>query len=332
MLWKQMLDSRKMTPEDNNRSSVLAPFVKNVLKVVLVLTVLYFVWRQLALNWDEVAQYDWVINYSLLLLSVLLHLVTFVLFSSVWCFLISGFGYRVSLRHGFMVQYITNLGRYVPGKIWPVFGMLYLAKRIGVKEEAAVTSWVIAQVFAIPAAFLTGLACLLFLPETAAFETGSFVGLGVYLVAASSLVMSLLLLFAPNRMFYLFNIVLKLLKRSPVTFQLSIATAFKVYFGYFICWLCYGLSFWVFLQSIASGSDIPLIPSMGAFIIAYQVGYLAMFSPGGLGVRELVLSTLLMPYLGPLAAGVAVAARIWNILAEIMAFFTAWRIKASIKN
>ena len=71
---------------------------------------------------------------------------------------------------------------------------------------------------------------------------------------------------------------------------------------------------------------------MGVFIIAYQVGYLAMFSPGGLGVRELVLSTLLMPYLGPLAAGVAVAARIWNILAEIMAFFTAWRIKSSIKD
>ncbi len=326
------MDSKKIAPADSNRLSAFGPGVKGALKIVLVLTVLYFVWRQLTVNWDEVAHYDWVINYWLLLLSVALHLVTFVLFSSVWCFLISGFGYHVPLHHGFMVQYITNLGRYVPGKIWPVFGMLYLAKRIGVREEAAVTSWVIAQVFAIPAAFLAGLVCLFLLPETNAFEIGSFVNLGVYLVAASFLVMSLLLLFAPNRMFYLFNIVLKRLKRSPVTFQLSIATAFKVYFGYFICWLCYGLSFWVFLQSIASGSEIPLIPSMGAFIIAYQVGYLAMFSPGGLGIRELVLSSLLMPYLGPLAAGVAVAARIWNILAEIMAFFSAWRIKASIKD
>ena len=63
------------------------------------------------------------------------------------------------------------------------------------------------------------------------------------------------------------------------------------------------------------------------FVLSYQIGYLAFFSPGGLGVRELVMSTLLAPSLGPIAVGVAVAARLWNFIAEALAVLIAWLIR-----
>ena len=70
-----------------------------------------------------------------------------------------------------------------------------------------------------------------------------------------------------------------------------------------------------------------MIPSIGAFIIAYQLGYLAFFAPGGIGVRELVLTTILVPFLGPIAASVSIAARLWNMTTEIIAALICTLIK-----
>jgi uncharacterized membrane protein YbhN (UPF0104 family) len=72
---------------------------------------------------------------------------------------------------------------------------------------------------------------------------------------------------------------------------------------------------------------IPPVVGIGSFILAYVIGYLAVFSPGGLGVRELVLIAILSPYFGPLTAGIAGIARVWNIISEIVSALIALAIK-----
>ena len=129
-----------MTETEINKSapasgSLLPRLIKNALKLILVVILLYFISKQVAHHWNAIIDYDWTINPWLLALSVVSHAVTFVLFSKVWCFIISGFGYRVKVRHGFKLAYISNLGRYLPGKFWTIFGMAYLARRLGIKEE-----------------------------------------------------------------------------------------------------------------------------------------------------------------------------------------------------
>ena len=48
------------------------------------------------------------------------------------------------------------------------------------------------------------------------------------------------------------------------------------------------------------------IASIGIFCLAYQVGYLTLFAPGGFGPRELVMGALLTPYFGPIAPAIAI--------------------------
>jgi uncharacterized membrane protein YbhN (UPF0104 family) len=57
------------------------------------------------------------------------------------------------------------------------------------------------------------------------------------------------------------------------------------------------------------------------------VGYLLLFAPGGFGPRELVLGTLLMPFIGPIAPAVAIIARLWSMLIETIAALIAVKIK-----
>ncbi len=53
---------------------------------------------------------------------------------------------------------------------------------------------------------------------------------------------------------------------------------------------------------------------------------------GGIGVRELALIGLLHPFLGPISAAVAVAARLWNMVVEIIAVIIAWRVPMPAEN
>ncbi len=298
-----------------------------VLKYVLIIVVVYFVGRKLADNWQEVAAYRWSINIYLLVLAVAAHILTFVLLARVWCFLISGFGFRVTLKQAFKISYIANLGRYIPGKIWQMFGMVYLARKIDISEEAAVASWALAQVYAVPAAFLACAVGLVFQPGMYSGYVSTLVGTGMYVAAAVIFIVSVLVTIVPDKTLLLFNALLRKFKRPEVSFRLDKKTALKVYFGYFICWLLFGFSFWLFLNAVIDNPQIPIMAGIVTFLLAYQVGYLTVFSPGGLGVRELVLTSLLTPFVGPVAAGVAVASRLWNMVSEIIAAAAAFKIK-----
>jgi uncharacterized membrane protein YbhN (UPF0104 family) len=54
---------------------------------------------------------------------------------------------------------------------------------------------------------------------------------------------------------------------------------------------------------------------------------LAIFTPGGLGARELVMIALLSPYMGASATGVAVVARVWSTIGDIIASVIALSLK-----
>lgn len=316
----------QMNRQESKRSGLRRAGVA-LLRIILTAVVVYFVGRQLVANWPALVAYRWKINYPLLVASFGMHLVTFALFAWVWCLLMRGFGYQVAFRHGFKVAYIANLGRYIPGRIWPVFGMVYFAKKINITKEAAVTSWGVAQLFAIPPSIALGLAVLALYPEMVSARLGSAFSRGLTIMGWLTLLVSLLLVFAPRLTLSGVNAVLKVLKRPGIQLNLPVPLALAIYFGYLFCWICYGVAFWLFVHAVAARPEIPLLACIGAFVIAYQVGYLAIVTPGGLGARELVLLGVLSPYLGSAAAGLAVLARIWNTVSDILASLLALKIK-----
>ena len=80
-----------------------------------------------------------------------------------------------------------------------------------------------------------------------------------------------------------------------------------------LTWLCYGASLYCVLRSIPSAEFVAVdaltiaLSSLGACAMAVVLGFVS-FLPGGAGVREVVLSTMLSPIVGPIAA---IAAAVW---------------------
>ena len=66
--------------------------------------------------------------------------------------------------------------------------------------------------------------------------------------------------------------------------------------------------------------DAFLLPlAIGTYVLAWIIGFLAFFTPGGLGVRETVLVLMLNLYLPVyISAVLAILSRVWWIIGELV--------------
>lgn len=294
-------------------------------QVLLAGTILYFVVRQVAHNWEAISAHDWQINWLLLIVSIAVGILTFFVLSSVWRVIINGFGHRLGAGEAFRIFYLSNLGRYIPGKVWQLFGVLYLAGKRGVPPEQAGASFALSQLFAIPASFLVYVLAVQVEPDLLT-DRIAILGSGTaWLITVAMIGICALVVLWPNRMLALVNYLLRRIGRAEVVFQLDKKVALGIFLGYCVAWILYGVAFWLFVRSVAPG--LGAIPAVGVFNASYQIGYLMLFAPGGLGPRELVMGILLTPFIGPLGPAIAILARLWAIAVETIAALMALAVK-----
>jgi uncharacterized membrane protein YbhN (UPF0104 family) len=85
-------------------------------------------------------------------------------------------------------------------------------------------------------------------------------------------------------------------------------------------WIAYGMAFWMLAKGIFGDTDLSVFQATGVFAAGYIVGLLALFAPGGVGVRELVFVALLAPVLGSGGAlALSIAARLLLTATEAIA-------------
>ena len=136
-----------------------------------------------------------------------------------------------------------------------------------------------------------------------------------------------MLIFAPQPIIRLANFFLKKFGRKPANFALDKRVALQIFVGYFCGWILFGLAYWLMLRSVLGDSAPSIIASVGLYNVAYQIGYLALFAPGGLGPREWIMGSLLTPLVGPIGPALAGLARFWSVLVDSLAAVIALIIR-----
>ena len=177
----------------------------------------------------------------------------------------------------------AQLGKYIPGSVWQYAGRAAVARTYGIPVRAVGISLAIefagsAIAAGSMAAFLLG-------------WWGGFVlaAVAVLLVAGRNLTRSRLPAFATVRATFL----------------------------YLPAWLVLSASFWFCAHGLVAAPASDLALYMGAFAVAWLAGLLAIYAPGGLGVREAVLVALLSGRIGAAdALVVAAASRLMLIVVD----------------
>lgn len=279
-------------------------------------------WRHSA----QLRQYHWNLSLALLATSYVALFTGFMLVVFVWKLLLRKLGMVISYRRAFEIWYTANLGRYLPGKIWGVVGMVYLCEKEGLPKSKVLASGVITQLFSITTAFMLGSAYLGF-ARLPAFKS---ITVWFPLLLASLGVLMVPLVF-PDFCSRCLNRVWKRFAAQEIRITLQPADRVRFFGLHTLCWLVYGVAFGFFVLAINRLPYIQLFSLVPTFALAYTLGFIAVFAPSGFGVREGVMA-LLLSSVFPLtiAFTIALAARIWFSLGEVLFFVIAWQLQTGI--
>jgi hypothetical protein len=275
-------------------------------QVALLGLVVWFAASVLGEHWHELrmTRLTLVLRPGWLALSGVATLVTYAFLISAWRGIVLGWGEHIAWSQAVRVWTLSNLGRYLPGKVWSVAGLAVLAQRAGVSGWAAVgaavaiQSLVVGTGVAVVVAAAPAAASPLWLASAAVVAAATMAALGAPPVVR----------------------VLNRLVPSAGLRPLGGAAAARAALAILVSWVGYGLAFWCLARGLLGASALPLAAATGAFAAGNVIGLIALFAPGGLVVREGVLVALLTPALGPgPALALSVGSRILLTLTELVA-------------
>ena len=268
--------------------------------------------RTLVRNWEELRSQplDWRIEPAWLVLSAVVVWLMYALLIVAWRTMLASWGQHLDGWSAARIWTVSSLGKYLPGKVWAVAGMALMSQRAGIAPWAATGSAVVLQVLAIGSgaavAGLTGRRAL----ESA--HPGA--GLALAALVAASLVGVGLLLWPP--------FLRRLLRlAAPGADTRDAPGNFGIFFGVaanLVAWLGYGAALWLLARGLLPSAGLAPGLAVAVFTASYLAGFLALFAPGGLGVREGLFILMLQ---GPLGIGaataLAVASRVLLTITEL---------------
>lgn len=283
--------------------------IKNIVKYGFVAIAVAFMVYFLIKNWREVYIYNWNFNFHYLIISMLLLWIAMASATLMNKFIFAEIaGAQVGFWQMFRMYNISNLGRYLPGKVWSMLGLFYLASESGIKKRQTFLAVIAGEVAYKGSAILIG---VLFFFFSATLK--SYLPIMILLFAA------LIIFVHPKILNRIINIGLKLLKKDRVEINFKYSSILKYISLYFIVWILHSLAFYVFVNSIASTRDYNIVQFFTIMPLCWVVGYIMIFAPGGIGIREGMLVLILSEFLPPeVALVIAVLQRLWFIIVEAL--------------
>lgn len=283
-----------------------------VFQFVLALLVIGLAAHSLAKNWDafRAQPIHWTPSPLWLLASLAFTWLTYALLIEGWRWVVRGLRQPMSYWNAARICMLSNLAKYIPGKVWSFAGIATLAAGAGVDRSAAVIAAIV-----LPAlSFSSAIVVLSFTAPNSlgttspALAVASIVVGGVGLLAVATLSWPRALRF-----------VQRLLPAWVPTLTPIPAGVMAAAFGAnVIAWAGYGTAFVCLARGLLP--DIPLswFQATTVFLTSFLVGSVAVFAPAGIGPRESTFVLLLTAPFGPkVAVALALAHRVLMTIAEL---------------
>jgi uncharacterized membrane protein YbhN (UPF0104 family) len=218
-----------------------------------------------------------------------------------WSALLRDFGDAVPAVIAMRIFFVGQLGKYVPGGVWPVFAQMELGRAAGVRRLGIGAVSAVLLVIVVTSGLLVAIVTL---PFTSA-HTLHRAWWALFLIPVG------LAMLHPKALRGLIDLALRVLRRDPlegaVTWRgVIVATAWAV-----VMWVCFGLHLAALSHTVAASGHRLLLLATGAYALSWVVGFLVVIAPAGVGAREAMLVATLSPVMSASAAtAVALVSRL----------------------
>jgi glycosyltransferase 2 family protein len=226
-----------------------------------------------------------------------------------WRAALAALGGRPPHAGAMRVFYLGQLGKYLPGTIWPAVTQMRLGRDYRVPPRASGAAFAVFMLMLVGTGLLVGLPVIPLLGRHAVDEYRWLV-----------LVLPLFALaLAPPLLNRAIAAALRAIGRPPLPAPLSLPGVLRVAGWALVSWLCYGAHVYLLARRLGvEGGALLWLQCTGAFAAAFASGPLLVVVPAGAGVREAALLVLLgstVPV--PVAAVIAVVSRLLFIVGDL---------------
>jgi uncharacterized membrane protein YbhN (UPF0104 family) len=231
----------------------------------------------------------------------------------VWRTLLAGLGSPLSFRVASRVLFIGQLGKYLPGSVWPVLAQMELATEHNVPRVRTAAASVINMGVTVLAGLLAALVTLPF--------TGGLTQYWWAFLVAVPLVACLY----PPVLNWLLRIAFKILRRPPLEQELSAKSILTAIGWSLVCWVFFGLQIWVLMVKTGAHPLSALPLALGTYAFAFTVGFIMILAPAGAGFRDVLIVLILAPTVGTgPATAIALVSRLVTALGDVITAGTAF--------
>lgn len=227
-----------------------------------------------------------------------------------WRALLADLGSPVPLAGAMRIFFIGQLGKYLPGSLWPVVAQMELGRDYRVPPRSSGTAVAVFLIVVVGTGLAIAVPLLPFLSDDAvARYWWTLLVLPVFVALAAPPVLNRIIATA-----------LRLVRRPPMPRPLSTSGVVGAAGWALLSWLFYGVHVAV-LASALGAAPTPrlLLVTTGAFAAAWVVGFLVVIAPAGAGVRDAALILLLASVLSaPQATVIAVLSRLMFTVGDVV--------------
>ncbi|MDP2660240.1 MAG: lysylphosphatidylglycerol synthase domain-containing protein [Dehalococcoidia bacterium] len=265
-------------------------------------------------NRDQFQQASFSMDYTLAAVGLGLWASGYLLLAFGWTLVLNGLGNPVPWWHGSRVWLLSQGLKYIPGSVVYAFGRVVLAQEAGIRAAPAAMGLALESLLALATALLVFLVL---------FPLGFLGELSIPLIAAALLGLAVVVASLPPVLTKLSGIWAKTGGLALSYRRLAFLCGF-----YIMTWFVVGLACYVSLKSLGPEFNLGYLQVLGLYAVSWAAGLVAVFAPGGVGVRDGLLILLLSHFVPlPLAAMGAAVLRVQTLVVEGVLAFVALKLQ-----
>ncbi|ACZ84367.1 lysylphosphatidylglycerol synthase transmembrane domain-containing protein [Streptosporangium roseum] len=283
--------------------------MKRLVRIAFLVVALGFGAWVVAKQWEEIRAGFARLSWQSLVLSLVAVVAALCSGMMTWRALLADLGSPLPFRQAAKVFFVGQLGKYIPGSLWPVLAQMEMGRELGVPRSRSAAAFFLTMPVQLGSGLVISAVTLLAaLPGTAAPYAWVFL-----------LIPLLAVVFEPRVINAVLGFGLRKLRREPLERPLTRRGMLTALGWALLGWTAYGLHLAAVVHEFGPSGVSAVVFSIGAFALSWCLGIMTFVVPAGAGVREAAMVVVLAPVLDRGSAiAVALCSRIVIILGDLV--------------
>jgi hypothetical protein len=262
-----------------------------------------------ARNRDQLADAFAEIGWGPFLLSGCLAVLGTASLFGLWRALLRGLGAEIPVSRGWDVFFVSQLGKYLPGLVWPAVAQMEAGRRWGLSRRVMLAANLLMLTVLTGSGLVVG---LLLLPWSTGVD-----GVPWWAWLGAALAVGVCLY--PRMLTALVDRVFRRRASESPRVSLTPSAMARALAWALLVWVVYGVHVWVLVRAVGGSGADAAVASVGGMAIGWALGLVVVIAPAGAGVRDGILVAVLAPLIGRTPAlAVALGSRGLQALADVL--------------